>query len=214
MSLLNFKKTLSASIDNTLVADSPNTNFGTSANLDLTYTLGVKSVAIIQFATPSEVTSINFQSAILRLYQIGWVGLGDPPGEVGITIKAAFLDNQSWTEAGSNWTRARVGGNWNVPGAYQSPDIVSSTVSSQSITHDSGIIGQAIQINATEAVRYALNNNRSINLSVWIETNDSWQYASSEYATVAYRPSLEFSYNVPKKPSRIGKRNTPKIPSL
>lgn len=214
MSTLNYKKYSTALEDNTLSLNSPNINYGTSSALTLSYTLGVENVAIIRFSKPVEITSQNLQNAILSLYQVGWVGLGDPPGEVNITIKAAFLDNSSWTEAGSNWTRPRAGATWNISGAYQSPDIVSSTVSSQIVVHDSSILGQAIQMNVTEAIRYALANNKEISLSVWIETNDSWEYASSEYSTVGYRPTIEFSYDVPQKPSRIGKKNTPKIPSL
>jgi len=215
MSLLTLNKQVSPSADNWLNQQSASQNNGSDIILTVSYQSGVKGVSIMRFTVPQDITAKNFNRAELVLSQVGWEGIGDPPIE-NVSLKSAYLNNTGWTENGSTWNLSRAGTSWNVAGAYQSPDIITETITSQTLEHDGTQIGQKISINVDQIVSYAIETAQvsSFSISLWTETSTIWNYGSKENSTVLYRPYMIFYYDTERKKSRLGKSKVAKIPTL
>jgi hypothetical protein len=212
MSLLRLSATANCLNDNYLNANSTSQNNGSQTNIRVSYVSGVKNVSLLRFLIPSTVTKDNFIESRLVLKQVGWEGIGDPPIET-VNIKTGYLNNTGWTEAGSTWLISRGGTSWTNSGAYQSPDVISGTISTQSIEHDGTYIAQEISIDTTTIVNYGLNTAQSytLSMSLWTETETTWNYGSKESQ---YIPYMIFFYSAERKNNRLGKSKVARIPSL
>ena len=174
--------------DATIRQAAPTSNFGnaTTCRADGDEGGGADLACLLRWDTTHIPIGSTVQSASITLRAIS------PTAQV----YSLYAVLRSWSESSATWQRAATGNNWQTAGANGSTDrasVIGTVTGSGTVTVSLNAAGVAL-------VQSWLDNSNNRGIIIANATHsDGVDFASSEYGTIAYRPTLTVTY-VPPDP--------------
>ena len=185
-----------AGVDTMMLTDTPDTNYGTSVNIksgEETVTVNtIRSLVKFDLSPIPAVATIT--SCTLAL-------VVNEDRSSNTRVKHVYRQKRAWTELGATWNKYDGTNNWQTAGGFGANDCEQTDIGATSFgsadpigtIHSFSLTASAIQ----EMVRGTFTNNGFL-LKTDTESDDSYGYNSSDYATAADRPKLTVVYTIPE----------------
>lgn len=179
--------------DTYIISDNPTTNYGTNTSMNIGFDTGGGGAgrALIKFDLSSIPATATITSAILTLTPV-------TDNSSNARTLSVYRCLRAWTEAGATWNKYDGTNNWGTAGAENTTsDRESTAIGTLSVSASETLnVGKDITLDASkmqEFITGALANNGFV-LRVNTESNDGYNWASSDHVTAAYRPKLVIEY--------------------
>lgn len=185
----------SSGVDVYLSSYDTTSNFGNVNTLQIGETNAANnrvSRALIKFDLSGIPANATINSATLSLWQTAELSDNDS------TIRV-YRSLRDWTEPGATWNLYESATDWGAPGGFDATDSEQTDIGSLALTgtEANGEKQWTITASAIQEIVAGTFANNGLLLKADAETNDQYQFRSSDNTTSAERPKLVIDYSLP-----------------
>jgi hypothetical protein len=185
----------SSGVDTYLSSYDTTSNFGNSVTLQVGETNAASnrvSRALVKFDLSSIPASATINSATLSLWQTAELSDND-------TTIRVYRSLRDWTEPGATWNLYKSATNWGAVGGFDATDSEQTDIGSLALTgtEANGEKQWTLTASAIQEITTGAFTDNGFLLKTDAETNDQYQFRSSDNTTAAERPKLLIDYSLP-----------------
>jgi hypothetical protein len=199
-----------AGVDARLSSASPTSNFGTDTSLavgeaDTTVNTGR---SLVKFDLTSIPANATINSATLSLWQFS-------DNSSNARTFRVYRSLRAWVESQTTWNIYSTGNNWQAAGGFGANDSEQTDIGSLAFTatEANGEKQWSLTASAIQEMVAGTFTNNGFLLKADTESNDMYQFRSSDWTTAGERPKLVIDYseatNTPTNTATFTATNTP-----
>lgn len=197
---LTLQPDATAGIDAYVASDTPTTNFATNQNIFAgEYNAGVQVTrSFIKFDLSALPSDAIISSAILTLFKSS-----TDYSSNNRTLRV-YRVKRAWVEAQVTWNIWSTSNNWSTAGGFHTDDTEQTDIGSRAmLANEPTLVTNDIVLTPTTKSALDLGNGWMLKMDT--ETDDMYEWPSSDTATSSWRPKLVIIYTLPSDKQSVGR---------